>query len=51
MTNKPDDRKCGGAMDMEGESVAGTKILVARTKTWTMNRSSDGLPFFSLLIV
>ena len=41
-------------MYMDGESVAGTKILVAGTKTWTMsfsNHSSDGLPFFSLLIV
>ena len=40
------DRMCGGAMDMEDESVAGTKI-------WTMNfsnHSSDDLSFFSVLI-
>ena len=41
-------------MDMEDESVAGTKdFCVAGTKIWTVsfsNHSSDGLPFFSVLI-
>ena len=39
MTNKPDDRKGGGAMEMEDESVAGSKVFVAGTQFWTIGFS------------